>query len=82
MKRPEKEWRLIEFFSGHGRISTLAAKAGFPVASFDVGIISAKRSKRRRPTRLFQERRPMDINGEVGFAFLVALIAELFLYVL
>lgn len=56
-------------FSGKGRLSNLAAKAGFAAASFDINHLPSSRNhgKRKRP---FDKRRPMDINGEIGFSLL------------
>jgi len=69
VKKLERPWQIIEFFSGKGRLSNLAAKAGFAAASFDINHLPSSRNhgKRKRP---FDKRRPMDINGEIGFSLL------------
>ena len=69
--RGSETWDVIEFFSGKGRLSRLAAKAGFKVASFELELDKNGKKNRRKPKRNhFPQRSFMDFNGEVGFAFL------------
>lgn len=63
------QWDLIEYFAGKGRISTLGAKMGLRVASFEI-LHESEVPYRRRRFKPFPRRRPMDMNGEAGFAFL------------
>ena len=65
--RGQQEWQMIEFFSGIGRISTLAAKTGLVVASYEIdqGFVPE-----RKPHHCHPPRNSMDLNGESGFAFL------------
>ena len=74
LSEPACPWDVLEFFSGQGRISTLAAKAGFAVASSDIelGHPSVHRSRERNPIKadLFPDRAPLDMNGEIGMASL------------
>ena len=75
LKVRTKPWQIIEFFSGRGRLSQLAAKAGFQVASFDInrGRNYPKKRSSRHKKRHFDKRLPMDMNGEVGFAYLACI---------
>ena len=67
----EQPWEVLEFFSGRGRLSSLAAKCGFSVGSFDINMLPKRLRKRSQKQRTyFRRRQPMDINGEVGFSFL------------
>ena len=70
--KPDKPWKIIEYFSGRGRLSRLAAKAGFAAAAFDInnGYVNPNEQKRRKTKRPFAKRKPMDINGEIGFVWL------------
>ena len=74
LSEPTCPWDVLEFFSGKGRVSTLAAKAGFAVASSDIelGNPSVHQSRQRNPTKtdLFPDRAPLDMNGEIGMASL------------
>ena len=74
LSEPASPWDVLEFFSGQGRISTLAAKVGFAVASSDIelGNPSVHRSRQRDPIKadLFSDRAPLDMNGEIGMASL------------
>ncbi len=65
-------WEVIEFFAGKGRLSRLAAKAGFPVASFELELDNGVRTKTKKSKnkRCFPKRSYMDFNGEAGFALL------------
>lgn len=65
-------WEVVEFFAGKGRLSRLAAKVGFPVASFELELdngVRTKKNKKKRQRR-FPKRSYMDFNGEAGFALL------------
>ena len=64
----------LEFFCGKGRISALAAKAGFAVASCDIELGKPQKNRKRsqEKQKMFPNRPPLDMNGEVGFAFLGA----------
>ena len=66
-------WEMIEYFSGTGRISRLAAKSGIPCASFEIGLDleSEQNEKSKGP---FPKRSRLDFNGECGFAFLDATV--------
>ena len=70
--RGQETWEVVEFFSGKGRLSRLAAKAGFKTASFEVELDRdfAMGKRRKCKTRRFPQRSFMDFNGESGFAFL------------
>ena len=68
--RNQTTWEMVEYFSGLGRLSRLAAKAGFPTASFDLNMDAYYRRKKPRKTHPFPSRSYMDMNGEAGFAFL------------
>lgn len=65
--QPLRRWDVIEYFSGTGRLSKMAAKAGLVVASFEI-LLDAPKSKKRN--KHFHPRSSMDMNGESGFAFL------------
>lgn len=67
--RVSEEWEIVEFFSGTGRISRLAAKAGLTCASYEIQLAGAPKKKKKNK-RHFPRRSPMDFNGECGFAFL------------
>ena len=69
-------WEIIDFFSGKGRISRLAAKAGFRVASYEI-LHDLPTSKRRRKNRNFPRRSFMDFNGESGFAYFGRMVFNL-----
>ena len=72
LKKRSKPWQIIEFFSGRGRLSRLAAKAGFEVASFDINKRVPKNKRRSsRREHHFDKRQPFDINGEIGFTCLI-----------
>lgn len=72
LKAISKPWQIIEFFCGRGRFSTLAALAGFRVASFGINIGKTHRPKKRSQRRKhFDKRQTMDMNGEIGFSCLV-----------
>lgn len=64
----KEEWEIIEFFSGVGRISTLAAKAKIPVASFEISRGAKPKRKKMPKNRSYPSRNSMDFNGESGFA--------------
>ena len=69
--RPRSPWQVIEYFSGKGRVSALAAKTGFAVASFDIDRGHIPKPKRKNQKKYkFAKRNTMDINGEVGMASL------------
>ena len=63
-----RSFEIIDFFSGKGRISRLAAKAKFSVAAYEI-LHDLTVSKRRRRNRRFPRRSFMDINGEAGIVF-------------
>lgn len=65
-----ESWDVIEFFSGKGRLSTMAAKLGFPVASYEI-LLDTTSAKKRKRNKHFPKRSFMDFNGECGFALLV-----------
>ena len=50
----------------------MAAKAGFQVASFDINKRVPKNKRRSsRRKHHFDKRQPFDINGEIGFTYLI-----------
>lgn len=63
------EWDLVEFFSGDGRISRLAAKLGIQAASYEI-LLGEKPNKKKKvhKKRSSRPRNTMDFNGECGFA--------------
>ncbi len=67
-----ESWDIIEFFSGKGRLSTMAAKIGLTVASYEILLDkkSYKKNMKNKRNKHFPKRSYMDFNGEVGFAFL------------
>lgn len=67
--RASEPWKLLDFFSGTGRISKLAAKSGVRCASYEISLGNIPRN-RRKSKRRFPKRSVMDFNGESGFAFL------------
>ena len=61
--------KCLEFFSGTGRVSRLAAKCGIKVGSFEMERGFQPKPKKVKG-RSFPQRNSMDFNGESGFAFL------------
>lgn len=66
----QSPFELLDFFCGKARISQLAVKAGFHVASFDLGIPGGTRMHRFREKAKRPFRAAMDWNGDAGFALL------------
>ena len=69
----KEEWEMIEYFSGLGRISSLAAKAGVVVASYEIGrgfVPKWKTPNTNRRHRRHPHRNSMDFCGDSGFASL------------
>ena len=64
-----EEWQLVEFFSGTGRLSRLAAKAGIRTASFEI-LLDHGFKERRHKNKHVPKRSYMDFCGECGFALL------------
>ena len=62
------EWDLVEFFSGDGRISRLAAKIGIQAASYEILLGEMPQKKKVHKKRSSRPRNTMDFNGECGFA--------------
>ena len=60
-------WDLVEFFAGDARISRLAAKTGFRVATYEINLGKVP-NKKKRKERSSVQRNYMDFNGECGFA--------------
>ena len=69
----DREYDLIEFFSGAGRIARLAECVGYRSLAFD--IIYDKQSKpkgRRTKAKGSKGRSCMDLNTSAGFLFLLS----------
>ena len=66
----KETWEVVEFFSGKGRISRLAAKAGYPTASFELELDTSFKNKPKKKNWPFSHRSFMDFNGESGYASL------------
>lgn len=62
----ESPWDMIEFFSGRGRLSRMAAHAGLHVAAYEITMSVDEPSRKRNP--MFPKRQTCDFNGECGFA--------------
>lgn len=66
---PQKEpYEILDFFSGRGRIATLASRAGFACAATDMAVDKDKRGQRCRLKASRSFRSVMDWNGDSGFA--------------
>lgn len=69
-KYDEDGWDLLDYFCGVGKVGTLALKAGYQAALFDLNFEpapterSTSQRKSKRPARS-----KFDCNGEVGFSF-------------
>lgn len=64
-------WEMVEYFSGTGRISRLAAKAGIVCASYELLLgFDPKPNGNGKKSRHFPKRSRMDFNGECGFSSL------------
>ena len=74
------EWDLIEFFAGDARISRLAAKTGFRVATCEINLGKIPRNKinKRKTGRSSVRRNPMDFNGECGYACFASSLSSFF----
>ena len=61
---------MVEYFSGTGRISGLAAKAGIACASYELllGSANPNPNENGKKSRRFPKRSCMDFNGECGFS--------------
>ena len=66
--RGKHTWQVVEFFSGKARLSRLAAKCGYPVASLDLENDPGFRNREKTSKHPFPHRSFMDFNGESGFA--------------
>ena len=66
--RGKHTWQVLEFFSGKARLSRLAAKCGYPVASFDLENDKGFHNRKKTSKHPFPHRSYMDFNGESGFA--------------
>ena len=66
--RGKHTWQVVEFFSGKARLSRLAAKCGYPVASFELENDPGFRNREKTSKHPFPHRSFMDFNGESGFA--------------
>lgn len=66
-----EEFQVLDFFSGKGRITELASKAGLRAAALDLSMESRSEPPRYRKKAGRSFRSPMDWNGESGFAFFV-----------
>lgn len=64
-----RQWDLLDFFCGAGRIGALASSVGYKVASYDILIPPNPTKWRKKQTGFSARRSPMDINGESGFVF-------------
>lgn len=66
----EDGWNLLDYFCGAGKVGTLAMKAGYQAALFDLNFEpapterSSSQRKSKRPARS-----KFDCNGEVGYSF-------------
>ena len=65
----KSSYQVLDLFSGRGRISQLAAKAGLAVASYDLCMARKQDPKIGRPTKKASRpyRSVMDWNGDSGF---------------
>lgn len=63
-------WEMVEYFSGTGRISRLAAKTGIACASYELllGSANPNPNENGKKSRRFPKRSCMDFNGECGFS--------------
>ena len=68
-----KEWDLLEFFSGKGRVSTMGVKAGLRVASYEILRDEMSRPRRSVAKHHFPKRSFMDFNEDAGFVCLAAM---------
>lgn len=73
-----EEWEMIEYFSGLGRISSLAAKIGMVVASFEISRGFVPKRKPNRRHRRHPHRNSMDFCGDSGFASLSSILLACF----
>lgn len=74
--RGKHTWQVLEFFSGKARLSRLAAKCGYPVASFDLENDKGFNNRKKTSKHTFPHRSYMDFNGESGFALSVLLLFQ------
>ena len=66
---PLKEpYKLLDFFSGRGRIAELASKAGVACAATDMSVDKDQLGQRCRQKAGRSFRSVMDWNGDAGFA--------------
>ena len=65
------EWDLLDYFCGEGRIAKLASKVGLKAAACDINLLPRTGQSTSQARSGRHARWPMDINGEVGFVFLV-----------
>ncbi|CAE7029540.1 unnamed protein product [Symbiodinium sp. CCMP2592] len=66
-------WDVVDLFCGVGRISKLASRDGYEVASVDIGLLPAA----DKPTCSKKKKKPpMDVTSEAGFALACMLLLQ------